>query len=201
MSDQMFVFALVSFVVRRALLAIGIVLAVVAALDWAARTRRLNPFGGIARFMRNSVDPRLDGVERQVVRAGGQLATTPWWALLAYVVIAALIIALVDAAIGLVLDAQVAFARGAPGVLVLLIRWTFAFLKIALIVRVVVSWLPRLAYSRWLSWSFGATDWMLRPLRRVVPTLGVIDITPLVAYFGLVIVEWLVLSVLLAGLL
>jgi uncharacterized protein YggT (Ycf19 family) len=66
-------------------------------------------------------------------------------------------------------------------------------------VRVVVSWLPRLAHSRWLSWSFGATDWMLRPLRRVVPALGVIDITPLVAYFGLVIMEWLVESVLLAG--
>jgi len=199
MADQLAVFALVSYVVRRALLAIGILLAVVATLDWATRTRRLNPFSGIARFMRARVDPRLTGVERQVVRAGGQLTTTPWWALLAYVVIAALTIALVDGVIGLVMDAQGAFARGVAGVLFLLVRWTFAFLKIALIVRVVVSWLPRLAHSRWLSWSFGATDWMLRPLRRVVPALGVIDITPLVAYFGLVIIEWLVESVLLAG--
>jgi YggT family protein len=199
MADQLAVFALVSYVVRRALLAIGILLAVVATLDWATRTRRLNPFSGIARFMRARVDPRLTGVERQVLRAGGQLTTTPWWALLAYVVIAALTIALVDGVIGLVMDAQGAFARGVAGVLFLLVRWTFAFLKIALIVRVVVSWLPRLAHSRWLSWSFGATDWMLRPLRRVVPALGVIDITPLVAYFGLVIMEWLVESVLLAG--
>jgi YggT family protein len=200
MTDQLRVLALVSYFFRLALLAAGIVLAVVAALDWAARTRRLNPFGGIARFMRARVDPRLAGVERQVMRMGGQLSATPWWALLAYVVLAALAIALLDAAIGLVLDAQAAFGRGALGVLFLLIRWTFAFLKFALIVRVVVSWLPRLAHSRWLSWSYGATDWMLRPLRRVVPPLGVIDITPLVAYFGLVIVEWLVESVLLAGL-
>jgi YggT family protein len=199
MPDQLWVLALVSHVVRVALLAIGVVLAVVAALDWAARTRRVNPFGGIARFMRTQVDPRLAGVERQVLRAGGQLTTTPWWALLAYVVLAALAIALVDAAIGLVLDAQAAFGRGAVGVLFLAIRWTFAFLKLAIIVRVVLSWLPRLAHSRWLSWSFGATDWMLRPLRRVVPPLGVIDITPLVAYFGLVLLEWLVESVLLAG--
>lgn len=199
MPDQLWVLALVSHVVRVALLAIGVVLAVVAALDWAARTRRVNPFGGIARFMRTRVDPRLAGVERQVLRAGGQLTTTPWWALLAYVVLAALAIALVDAAIGLVLDAQAAFGRGAVGVLFLAIRWTFAFLKLAIIARVVLSWLPRLAHSRWLSWSFGATDWMLRPLRRVVPPLGVIDITPLVAYFGLVLLEWLVESVLLAG--
>lgn len=171
----------------------------VAALDWAARTRRLNPFGGIARFMRTRVDPQLGGVERQVVRAGGQLSTTPWWALVAYVVVAALLIAVVDGVIGLVLDAQLAIGRGAVGVLFLLVRWTFAFLRIALIVRVVVSWLPRLSHSRWVSWSFGATDWMLRPLRRIVPSIGVMDITPIVAYFGLVIVEWLVVSVLLAG--
>ena len=199
MPDQLLALALVSHAVRVALLATGVVLAVVAALDWGARTRRLNPFGGIARFMRTRVDPRLAGVERQVLRAGGQLTTTPWWALLAYVVVAALAIALVDAAIGLLLDAQAAFGRGAVGVLFLLIRWTFAFLKLALIVRVLLSWLPRLAHSRWLSWSFGATDWMLRPLRRVVPPLGVIDITPLVAYFGLVLLEWRVESVLLAG--
>ena len=199
MSDELYVLGLVSHVFRVALLAIGVLLAVIAALDWASRARRLNPFGAVARFMRNHVDPRLGGVERQVVRMGGQLSSTPWWALLAYVVCAALAIALVDAVIGLVLDARFALGRGAPGVLLLLVHWTFAFLKIALLVRVVVSWLPRLAYSRWLSWSFGATDWMLRPLRRVVPSLGVIDITPLVAYFALVIVEWLVMSVLLSG--
>jgi len=199
MPDLLFALALVSHVVRVALLTVGIVLAVVALLDWAARTRRLNPFGGIARFMRARVDPRLGGVERQVVRAGGQLAMTPWWALLAYVVCAALAIAAVDGAINLVLDARLAVGRGAVGVVLLLVQWSFAFLRIALIVRVVVSWLPRLAGSRWVSWSFGATDWMLRPLRRIVPPFGVIDITPIVAYFGLVITEWLVTSVLLAG--
>jgi len=199
MPDLLLILALVSHVVRVALLAIGGVLAVVALLDWAARTRRLNPFGGIARFMRARVDPRLTGVERQVARAGGQLALTPWWALLAYVVCAALAIALVDGVIGLVLDARIALGRGAMGVVLLLVQWIFAFLRIALIVRVVLSWLPRLAGSRWLSWSFGATDWMLRPLRRIVPPFGVIDITPIVAYFGLVIAEWLVTSVLLAG--
>jgi YggT family protein len=199
MSDPLLALALLSRGVRVALLALGALFAVVAVLDWAARTRRLNPFGGTARFMRTRVDPRLGAVERQVVRAGGQLAATPWWALVGYVIIAALLIAMVDGLVGLVLDAQLAMGRGAVGVLILLVRWTFAFLRIALIVRVVMSWLPRLAHSRWVSWSFGATDWMLRPLRRIVPSLGVMDITPIVAYFALVIAEWLVESVLLAG--
>src|SRR6476659_7046651 len=199
MSDSFVALALLSHYVRLALLGIGGVLAVVAALDWAARTRRLNPFGGIARFTRTRVDPRLAGIERQIVRAGAPLSSTPWWALLAYVVVAALLIAAVDGAIGLVLEVQDAAGRGTVGVLFLLVHWTFAFLRLALLVRVLASWMPRMAHSRWLSWSFGATDWMLRPHRRVVPSLGVIDITPIVAYFALVIAEWLVTSVLFAG--
>jgi len=199
MSDSFVALALLSHYARLSLLVIGGVLALLAALDWAARTRRLNPFGGIARFMRTRVDPRLAAIERQVVRAGAPLSSTPWWALLAYVVAAALLIAALDAAIGLVLEVQGAAGRGTVGVLFLLVHWTFAFLRIALLVRVLASWLPRMAHSRWLSWSFGATDWMLRPLRRVVPSLGVIDITPIVAYFALSIAEWLVTSVLFAG--
>ena len=37
---------------------------------------------------------------------------------------------------------------------------------------------------------------ILRPLRRVIPSLGMIDITPIVAYFGLVLLEGLILGML-----
>ena len=200
MSPLLAALAVLSQSLRLALLAGGAALATVATLDWAVRTRRINPFSGIARFMRARVDPRLIGVERQVARAGGQTASTPWWALLAYVIGAALLIAAVNALIALVVDVRIASSLGAGGMLRLAVQWTFGFLQLALIVRVVASWFPRLGRSRWVSWSFGATDWMLRPLRRLIPTFGVIDITPIVAYFALGIVEWLVESILLVGL-
>jgi YggT family protein len=50
-----------------------------------------------------------------------------------------------------------------------------------------------------MSWSFPATDWLLRPLRRIIPPLGVIDITPIAAYFALQILEWLLDTILLGG--
>jgi YggT family protein len=87
---------------------------------------------------------------------------------------------------------------GGVGLLLLAIRWIFGFLQFALLVRVIVSWFPSLAVRRWVSWSFGATEWMLRPLRRVMPSMGVIDITPVVAYFALWLGERLVTSVLLS---
>ena len=184
---------------RTVLLAGGVAFAAVAAADWAVRTRRINPFGGLARFLRNTVDPRLAGVEKQVVRAGGHPSSTPMWAVVAYVVIAALVLALLDMLVGVVAQAVAASTLGVWGIVVLLVHWAFTFLRLAVMVRVIASWFPRFAYSAWARWSIPATEWMLRPLRRVIPTLGMIDITPIVAYFGLQLVESLILPALLPG--
>src|SRR5437763_6613810 len=174
----------------------GAALAVVAAADWAVRTRRLNPFGGVARFVRARVDPRLAGVERQVLRAGGRTSATPWWALVLYAVVALLVLAALDMIGALVRQVALATSLGGMGVLVLAVRWTFGFLQFALLVRVLSSWLPRLGASRWIRWSYGATEWMLRPLRNLIPSFGVIDVTPIVAYFALQLVQYLVESIL-----
>jgi YggT family protein len=175
----------------------GVALAVIAAADWAVRTRRLNPFGGVARFVRARVDPRLTGVERQVIRAGGRPTTTPWWALVLYAVLALLVLAALDMIGALVRQAALATSLGGMGILLLAVRWIFGFLQFALLVRVVSSWLPRLGASRWTRWSYGATEWMLRPLRNLIPSFSVIDITPIVAYFALQLVQYLVESILL----
>jgi YggT family protein len=200
MNEALVALARVSDILRTVLLAGGIVFAGVAALDWGVRTRRINPFSGVARFMRGRVDPRIAGVERQVARVGGHASATPWWALVAYVVCAALLLAALDMIASLLREATLASELGSQGLVVLVVRWTFAFLRLALLVRVIASWFPRLAARRWVSWSFGATEWMLRPLRRVIPSFGVMDITPIVAYFALQIAQWLVETVLFAGL-
>jgi YggT family protein len=184
----------------RTLLLFGAVAATaVAAVDWAVRTRRINPFNGVARFMRARVEPRLAGVERQVVRAGGRPSMTPWWMLLAYVVIALLLLAAVDLIVSLIADVVGAMTSGPLGILLLLIRWTFGFLSVALMVRVLSSWFPRLATSRWTSWSYGATEWMLRPLRAVLPPFGPVDVSPIVAYFALWVLQMIVESALRAA--
>ena len=200
MNESLLVFAMVTDILRPLLLAAGIAFALVATVDWAVRTRRINPFSGIARFMRGRVDPRIAGVERQVMRVGGHAASTPWWALVAYVVCAALLLAALDMLASFVRDAIVASSLGSAGFIVLAVRWTFGVLRLALLVRVIASWFPALAHRRWISWSAGATEWMLRPLRCVIPSFGVMDITPIVAYFALQLVQWLVETVVLAGL-
>ena len=185
---------------RGAFLVGGVVLGAVAAADWAVRTRRLNPFGGVARFLRARVDPQLVGIERRVLRAGGRPTATPLWALMAYVIAAMLVLAGLEMIASLLRQAVMATTVGGAGLLLLAVRWTFGFFTFALLVRVISSWIPGFASSPWVRWSFGATEWMLRPLRGVIPSFSVIDITPIVAYFALQLLQFLVETILLAAL-
>jgi len=168
--------------IRVGLLYAGIVVAVICAFDWAVRTRRINPFNRVARFFRGSVDPLMLPVERVILRAGGAPASAPWWALVAFAVFGIALISLLEFLGGVFY--QVAVVSGQPSQApLLLLSWAFAFLKLALMVRVLSSWFPVSPYSKWVRWSYVLTDWLIKPLRRVIPLLGMIDITPIVAWF------------------
>ena len=78
----------------------------------------------------------------------------------------------------------------------LLVSWTFSLLQVALIVRVISSWVRVSPYSPWVRWSYALTEWMLAPLRRVIPLFGGIDVTPIVAYLGLRLAESILLGAL-----
>jgi YggT family protein len=117
-----------------------------------------------------------------------------------YVIAAMLVLAALEGLASMLRQATFFSAQGGGGLLLLAVRWTFGFLAFALLVRVITSWIPSLGASRWVSWSFGATEWMLRPLRGLIPSFGVIDITPIVAYFALQLLRYLVETILLAAL-
>jgi YggT family protein len=167
--------------VRIVLLYAGILVALICAIDWAVRTRRINPFSRVARFFRGSIDPLLAPIERVIVRAGGLPSSAAWWALVAYAVFGILVITLLQF-IGQLLF-QFAVMLNAPSeAWRILLGWVLSLLSLALFVRVLSSWFPVSPYSRWIRWSFVLTDWMIRPLQRVVPRVGMFDITPIVAW-------------------
>lgn len=186
-------FLLVLDQVRRALslglFAIGAALAVVCFVDWLVRTRRLNPFGKVARFFRESVEPLMAPVERQIVRAGGVPSSAPWWTLGAVVLGGIVFLSLFDFVRSQVGAFYFASQTGSRGILRMLIQWTFAVLRMALIVRVICSWVRVSPYSRWVRWAFVLSEPILRPLRQIVPALGMIDITPIIAYLVLGLLE------------
>lgn len=168
--------------------------AVVCGVDWAVRTRRISPFSGVARFFRGSVDPLLAPIERRIVRAGGVPSSAPWWALAAVVLGGIVVLSLIGFVRNQLFLLAVASGSGGRGLLLVLVHWVFAILQLALLVRVLISWVRVSPYSRWVRWAFVLTEPILRPLRQIIPTLGMIDITPIVAYFLLQLLEGLATS-------
>ena len=169
--------------------------AAVAATHWAVRSKRLNAFGAWPRFVRRTSDPMLQPLERRIVRMGGNPQNAPFW-LLGLVVAAGLVaIGLFRWMAGMALAIGVLAGSGPVAWAAALLRVLFSVLKLALIVRVIASWFGLSPYSRWMRPVHWLTDWIIRPLRRVVPPLGPIDITPLVAWLVLIVVEGVVFSV------
>lgn len=175
-------------VLRGVLLTIAIVFGVICLLDWAVRTRKISPFNAIARFCRSTVDPIIAPIERRIVRAGGTPASAPLWALAA-VVIGGILLLTVLEAIQLGVINSVGTARGPGGIAYLLVSWTFTILKAAIIVRVISSWLPISPYSKWINWSYRISEPMLAPFRRIVPNFGGLDLTPIIVYILLSIIQ------------
>lgn len=171
-------------------------LGVVALLDWLVRTRRIGPFTPLARFSRDTMSPLFKPVEHRIVRAGGNPQSAPWWTLALAVIGGIVFLSLLEFLRDQLLMGMSAAQGGMRGVTFLLVRWTFQILRLALMVRVISSWVQVSPYSRWVRWAFTLSEPILRPLRQVIPALGMVDITPIVAFFGLSLLEGLLLGML-----
>ena len=185
----------VTSVSRIAFLVLAVVVTAVCVVDWAVRTRRINPFSGVARFFRGSIDPLLAPIERRIVRSGGLPSNAPWWALAAVVLSGIVVIWLLGFVRSQAMAVAFATDSGPRGILRLVVSWVFVVLQIALFARVIMSWI-RVSPSRWwVRWSYALTEPYLRPLRRLIPPLGgAIDITPIIAYFALSLLSGLVVG-------
>jgi YggT family protein len=190
------VVATIDLVLRGLIVAALAAGAAVAATHWAVRSKRLNAFGAWPRLVRRTSDPLLQPIERRIVRMGGNPQNAPFW-LLGLVVAAGLVaIWLFRWIAGMVLAVGALAGSGPVTWAAALLRVAFSVVKFALIVRVIASWFGVSPYARWMRPVIWLTDWIIRPLRRVVPALGPIDITPLVAWLILIVAEGVVFSIL-----
>ena len=176
----------------RLVVAGAFVLSVIVALThWAVRRGTLNAFGSWARFTRQWSDPLLHPLERRLVRSGANPQDAPLW-LVGVTVVGGLVL------IGLVnwlIEFAFTMVQGAQGgsLLLIVLHYTFALLRLAIMVRVIASWLPLSPYSPVMRLVHGLTDWLVDPIRRVLPAIGMFDFSPLVAYFVLYLTEQLVM--------
>lgn len=151
--------------------------------SWALRTRRLDPFGRAGRIVRRLTDPVLAPIETWQLRRGGNPQNAPWWLLGGVVVGGIVLLTLAEWLVGLGSRVSGAAAAGPRALLRLGVFYAAQVIILALIVRVVASWFGAGRFNPWIRWTYTLTDWIVQPLRRVIPPLGgLIDVTPIVAW-------------------
>ncbi|HXY68042.1 MAG TPA: YggT family protein [Gemmatimonadales bacterium] len=159
----------------------------------AVQARTIDPFGRLARAIRALTDPLLTPIERRILRSGGNPQSAPWWLVGIAVAGGIVLISAVAWTAGQAAALAAAASLGPRYALQLAVYWAFNLVILALVVRVIASWIGATRFTPWMRPFVFLTEWLLAPLRRVVPPLGMIDITPLVAWFLLQLVrDWVV---------
>ena len=78
-----------------------------------------------------------------------------------------------------------------------ILDFLFQGLYLALIVRVLLSWLPHDRYHPIVSFLYDITDPILRPFQNIIPSWKIgIDLSPILAFFAIGIVRDLLFRIL-----
>jgi YggT family protein len=181
----------------RALVVLSLVYAVTVALThWAVRSRRITPFGPWPRFVRRISDPVLLPLERRIIRSGGSPQDAPLWLVGLVIGGGLVLVSLTGWLIGTA-NTIVLVAQGGPRTwLRLLVSAAFSVLMAAILIRVIGSWFGVGPYRKWMRPFYLLTDWLIDPIRRILPPVGIIDFSPMVAWLVLYVVRGFVLGML-----
>jgi YggT family protein len=183
--------------IRYTVFAVFVLAVLVATGSWLVRTRRVSPFGPVGRGLRKVTDPLLRPVEGRVVRAGGSPAHAGWWLVIGVAIVGVLVVSLAQWLVNAWFSMAGAAHGGPRVVIALIVEIAFDLLFLAVFIRAIASWLGAFRYSRWMRPIYWLTDWIVEPIRRILPPTGAFDFSPVVALVVLYVLKLFALRVLL----
>lgn len=180
--------------IRYGVLAVAGVLALLGFAAMAVQTRTINPFSRTARLIHRLADPLLHPLEHRLVRLGKTPQSAPWMLIAIGLVGGILAITFAEWAVGAFAEVRRAQHFGTWQVLYLAVSWAFTLLQFAIFVRVIGSWIGAGQYHKLMRPFYWATEWLIGPLRRVLPSTGMFDFSPLLALLILYLLKPFVLG-------
>ena len=180
---------------RYAVFGVVLLAALAAFGSWLVRTRRISPFSAFGRGLRSVTDPVLGPLERRVVRMGGNPAHAGGWLIVLTAIAGIVLLSLIGWLFQMFHTVTLAAHAGPRATIRLIIEILYRILMYALIVRVLAAWFGLFRYSRWVRPAYILTDWIVEPIRRLVPSLGAFDISPIVAWLALMLLRNILLSI------
>ncbi|HVG39888.1 MAG TPA: YggT family protein [Pyrinomonadaceae bacterium] len=143
----------------------------------------VNPFGRIAITLRRLSDPLVNPARRVLAGFGVDQKFAPALTLLIAILLGFFALELINSVLfgirGAVISAQ---ERNPAQVLGFILYSALQIYSLLLFIRIVFSWGMVSSVNPVMRFLMKATDPLLVPLRRIVPPLGMFDLSPLVAF-------------------
>jgi YggT family protein len=151
----------------------------------------VNPFTWAAITVRRLSDPLINPVRRAIVGFGVQAKYAPLVTILLVILVGYFVIMLTTSVLDTVTGVLYAATAGKAGAIVAIIGYVIygllALYSLLIFIRIIFSWGMVSQRHRVMRFLVNVTDPLLVPLRRMVPTVGMFDISPIVAF----IIIWL----------
>lgn len=143
----------------------------------------LNPFSRPVIMVRRWTDPLVNPVRRIVVQMGFSPNVAPLVVILFALVLGYFASEFINAFLGTVLGLVISAQRGAPiSFLGYLLYGFLVGYMLLIFARIVFSWVAN-PHSRVLHFLIHVTEPVLAPFRRVIPPVGMMDISPMIVMF------------------
>src|SRR4051812_4820335 len=188
------VYLLIKYLVAGAVLAVIVLMLVRLIINYAD----VNPFGRMVIQVRRLSDPLVNPVRRGLLQMGFGPNITPLVVILVSIVLGWFVLQLAESILGMVLGIHKAVLEAKVIAVVGYLLYGFLDIYSLLIVmRIVFSWGNVSYANRLMRFLVNATDPLLVPLRRIIPPLGIFDLSALVALLLLWMLKTAVAAVLL----
>ena len=158
----------------------------------------LNPFSRPVIFIRRLSDPLVNPVRRSLIQFGFGPNLTPLFVILVSILLGWFFLQLVESVLLTIAGVIASAAAGRVVAIVGFLLYGFLSVYMLLItIRIVFSW-GGVSYSnRVMRFLVNATEPVMAPMRRIVPPLGVFDISPMIVLLILYMLRTAVGAVLL----
>ena len=181
-------------VARYSVFGIFLVAVAAAVASWLVRTRKVSPFSPLGRTLKTASDPVIVPVERRVVRRGGNPLHAGVWLVVLVAVAGLVLLAALRWSTSFAQQAYYAFTGGFRPLFHFLVNFSYSVLLIALLARVVGTWFGVFQHTKWMRPAYWLTDWIVEPIRKFLPPVGALDVSPIAAWLALWILKAFLLS-------
>jgi YggT family protein len=169
-------------------------------LRMIANQADLNPFGRSSITLRRLTDPIIGPVRRTLARLAVDPKYAPLVAILAAILLGWFVLQLVSGIANTVAGMLVSVgAHSLIATMGYLLYGLLGLYSLAIFVRIILSWGTVSYRNRIMRFLINITEPLLGPLRRYVPPVGAFDISPIVAFVIIWLMQAAVAGTLLRG--